>query len=162
MRKLTKWQRMSLILSLLIIVFIFVNSSLPAEESAETSGGLLGFINGVFVFLGIDFELSHSVLRKIAHFVEFFAVGGVFLWTTATFTKRIKTHIVKPMFAALLVAVIDETIQLFPPGRSSQVSDVVLDFAGALCAIMLTWLIASKVNKKRSQSAPTPDREVLP
>lgn len=152
MKKLTKWQVLSLALSLLIIAFIFINSSLPAEESSETSGGLLSFINELFVFLGIDFELSHNVLRKIAHFVEFFAVGAAFLWTTVAFTAKVKAHIIKPMFAALLVAVIDETIQLFPPGRSSQVSDVVLDFTGAFCAIMLTWFIISKINKKRSQS----------
>lgn len=152
MRKLTKWQVISLCVSLFIIAFIFANSALPAEESAEESGGLLAFINGIFVFLGVDFELSHNMLRKIAHFVEFFAVGAAFMWTTATFTKDIRAHIVKPLFASLLVAVIDETIQIFPPGRSSQASDVVLDFSGAFCAIMLMWLIISKINKKRCQS----------
>ena len=152
MRKLTKWQVISLIVSLFIVAFIFVNSSLPAEESSEESGGLLVFINEMFVSLGLGFELSHNLLRKIAHFVEFFAVGAAFMWTTATFTREIKKHVVKPLFASLLVAVIDETIQLFPPGRSSQVSDVAIDFSGAFCAIMLAWFIISKISKKRSQS----------
>ena len=152
MQRLTKWQIISLAVSLFMVAFIFINSALPAEESAETSGGLLGFINGIFAACGFGFELSHNLLRKIAHFVEFFAVGAAFLFTLASFTKNLKAHIIKPMFAGLLVAVIDETIQLFPQGRSSQVSDVVLDFAGAFCGIMITWFIISKINKKRSQS----------
>ncbi len=148
MQKLTKCQVASLVVSILMVAFIFVNSSLPADDSAETSGGLLSIVNGIFVYLGIDFELSHNMLRKIAHFVEFFAVGASLLWVTAAFTKKIKSHIVKPAFVSLLVAVIDETIQLFPAGRSSQVSDVVLDFAGAVCGIMLIWLLVYLKNKK--------------
>ena len=151
MRKLTKMQAISLLVSLFIVLFIFVNSSLPADESAETSGGLLGFINGIFAFLGLEFELSHNALRKIAHFVEFFTVGAAFMWTTAAFTKNIGAHIIKPLFASLSVAVIDETIQFFPPGRSSQLSDVILDFAGAFCAIMLTWYLMHLISKKHSK-----------
>ena len=40
------------------------------------------------------------------------------------------------LFLALLVAVIDEYIQAFSPGRASRVKDVLLDFSGGFCA----WL----------------------
>jgi VanZ family protein len=43
--------------------------------------------------------------------------------------------------AALLVAVLDEAIQFFSSGRAPMVSDVLLDFAGALTGLLLMTLI---------------------
>ena len=155
MKKLNKFQIISLVVSLLIVAFIFTNSACPAEESGDLSGGLLGFINSVIAFFGIDWQMPHNLLRKIAHFVEFLGLGTSFLITAATFTKKIALHLTKPLFAALSVAVIDEMIQSFFPGRSSQVSDVLLDFFGAFCGVMISLLIIYLINKKRCQSNAT-------
>ena len=39
------------------------------------------------------------------------------------------------------MAVIDETIQLYVPGRTSSTLDVLLDFSGVLCGLFVTLLI---------------------
>ena len=148
MRRLKTAQAISLAISIFLAVFIFANSAQPADESADMSGGLLLFINDIFAYCGIDVILSHHVLRKCAHFIEFFAVGVSLMVTTATFTKRLRRHIIKPVLISLAIAAIDETIQLFPPGRSAQASDVALDFTGAVCGIMFSWLVIYLINKK--------------
>ena len=148
MKKLNKFQFISLVISILIVAFIFTNSACPAEESGDMSGGLLGFINGVIAFFGIDWQMPHNLLRKIAHFVEFFGLGVSFLVTTVAFTKKIVLHLTKPLFFSMAVAVIDEMIQSFFPGRSSQVSDVLLDFFGAFCGVMTALLVVYIINKR--------------
>ena len=50
----------------------------------------------------------------------------------------------------MLVASVDETIQLFVSGRSGQVSDVVLDLVGALCGIALLLIIIKVFGKEGS------------
>jgi VanZ family protein len=53
--------------------------------------------------------------------------------------------------ALTVVAVpsVDETIQLFVDGRSGQVTDVLIDCAGACTGVLLTWL-ASRVRRRRA------------
>lgn len=46
-----------------------------------------------------------------------------------------------PLFVGLLVAVLDETVQLYVPGRSSSVRDVLIDFGGVLCGLFAALLI---------------------
>ncbi len=46
-------------------------------------------------------------------------------------------HMSWPILGGLLTALTDETIQLFSPGRSSQVLDVWLDFMGVLAGLLV-------------------------
>ena len=64
------------------------------------------------------------------------------------FYSNIKNYWDKVLFSGLLVAVIDETIQLFPKGRSSSVVDVWIDFAGVFSAFVVTVLLYKFLEKK--------------
>ena len=88
--------------------------------------------------------ITHGVLRKVAHFLEF-AVLGILL--TGTFHGARNFTLAKPMLFAVLTAMTDETIQSFTPGRNCALSDVWLDAAGALTGAVLLWLIF-KLRKK--------------
>ena len=46
-----------------------------------------------------------------------------------------------------LTALTDETIQLFSPGRSSQVTDVWIDFAGVVTGTLLAFLVQAIVRR---------------
>ena len=50
-----------------------------------------------------------------------------------------------------LAALCDETIQLFVPGRSGQITDVWLDTAGYLAGALLTLLLFSLCRKRPKQ-----------
>lgn len=121
-----------LIPTVLWLALIFGHSSMPAELSHEESTGLLALLQKILPWL------SHTVLRKLAHFGEF-AVLGVLM--TGLFRRLNGFTLPRPLSACLFAALTDETIQLFVVGRSGQISDVWIDFAGAVFGTVLMWLI---------------------
>ena len=92
-------------------------------------------------------ELDH-VIRKNAHAFMYmilaFLVSGVFF----TFNKRGKDAIIYILFICLFYAVTDEFHQSFVPGRGSLVSDVLVDFGGALIVLTFFYLVYYKICKK--------------
>ena len=94
------------LLTAAVMVIIFMFSADTGEESEEVSQSLFGLL--------IDFIgrfISHDVLRKIAHFTEFAALG--FCMTGAinyTFGKR---NFLFPFIPCVLYAVSDEIHQYF-------------------------------------------------
>lgn len=126
-----------LLLALVLTCVIFINSSLPASESAKISGWGAQIIDKFCVMLGIYFSGdTEYLLRKLAHFLEFTFLGLLWCKTFASFhvSNRAATGYI--LFLCLFIAVVDEYIQLFSLGRSSLVRDILLDFSGAFCA----WL----------------------
>lgn len=122
-----------LLLSLVIVGFIFYNSSLPAVQSDNASHLLASLIAGLAAKLQVTLptaDLNHD-LRKLAHFTEFLLLGLTLCNTYSEFHVANRTANGYIFFFSLAVAVTDEYIQLFSPGRSSQVTDVLLDFSGA-------------------------------
>jgi len=125
--------------AVLIIVtgLIFHNSMVPADLSKETSHLISGPAAELLrsFFAGADPETVDHIVRKCAHFSEYFVLSLVALWTFASFGLKGG----KLAFAALgyvfLAAAADEYIQTFTPGRSGQVSDVLLDFCGGAAAV---------------------------
>ena len=57
------------------------------------------------------------------------------------YTRHFFKHVSWPMLGGLLTALTDETIQIFSPGRSSQVTDVWLDSAGVLAGILTALVL---------------------
>lgn len=81
-------------------------------------------------------KVDHPV-RKTAHAMEYAVLG---LLTAGAYIRRgtsIRKGILVPWGIATLYAASDEFHQLFVPGRSGQVSDVVLDSAGVLAGVLL-------------------------
>ena len=80
-------------------------------------------------------------MRKLAHFTEFALVGFWFMLCLRVYTRHFVKYVSWPLFVGLLVAVLDETVQLYVPGRSSSVRDVLIDFGGVLCGLFAALLI---------------------
>ena len=137
------------ILTLLIVAFIWSNSCKSGEESGAQSGRLTRFLQGILDPTGkIPQESFHHFVRKAAHFTEFAALGlslcGLF---RAIFRDTGRAHFAMPVLLSLMVAVADEYIQLFT-GRGSAVADVVLDFSGALFGLAAGLLILFLYKKR--------------
>lgn len=131
-----------------------MNSVASGMESQMVVGLVRGFINW---FLSLDFgwvrsilkahpELSwifgnneqlHFYVRKAGHFVEYFILGQLVLRACR------RTIDVPRQFAVALCALwictpfIDETIQLFIPGRDGQIFDMLLDMGGYASGILI-------------------------
>lgn len=112
------------------IVLIFVNSMDPADVSSVKSGTVLQFLN--HLLFADRAVLTEHIVRKLAHFTEY-AGAGVLGWMA--FSQWIQgrgQRMIDTCFAGVLIAFCDETIQLFVPGRSGQVSDMWIDVSGYL------------------------------
>lgn len=130
------------LLPLIWMGLIFYFSHQPAEQSAELSGGLVARLIEIF-----HLPFTEHFVRKAAHFTEY-AVLGVLVFNAARviFSGRCP-------WAALLVcglySVTDEVHQLFVPGRSCQLSDMLLDTAGAAVGILLWRLVLHLFGEKK-------------
>ena len=130
-----------IIITFFVIGFIWWNSSKNGEESSGISQGVLYEIMQIFARIGISTDITEHIIRKLAHFTEFTALGILLSIDTVLFLKNMKQYVWIPLFIGLLVALIDETIQLFPIGRSSSVKDVWIDFSGVLFGTILLLVL---------------------
>lgn len=124
---------------ILLTLFIWYNSSLPAVTSGYISGIVAAFIQKLASVLNMstDGNLEHT-LRKLAHFCEFGFLCWVCCRTMEAWFVGKRTANGYILFYCLLVAVIDEYIQQFSPGRWASLKDVLLDFSGAF-SLWLTY-----------------------
>ncbi len=141
MRNKKKW--LAGVLLGLCLVFIWGNSLLPAEDSGAMSGWLSRIIAYIFGSWAVEAE---GLLRKLAHFTEFALLGLLLSWNENLY--RGKKTVLSP-FLGLLVAMSDETLQLFSAGRAGMVADVWLDFAGVLWGAGLFLLLTRFKNRNR-------------
>lgn len=86
------------------------------------------------------FGISNALVRKLAHVVLF----ALFAFATSSFIKGANSTIfptralaIYPIVATAIYAMIDEVHQLTVPGRSSQVSDIIIDILGATIGTLL-------------------------
>ena len=151
----------SLIL-ILILCFVFGNSMLSKQESAEVSSGVMEAIQGILrpvveLITGgpVDDTLLHKVVRKGAHFAEFAALSALLTGLLQLLCGTWRTHAIGyVLFLSLLIGVLDEFLQSFT-GRGTSVRDVMLDLCGSLIGILfaivlielLQWLRRRKANK---------------
>lgn len=113
-----------------ILGFIWGNSLLPAEISQAFSDWVKALL---FPAAGGEMQTGSGLLRKIAHFTEFTALGAVLCWLFGMLEKKIYW----PFLLGFGAACVDETIQRFSPGRSPALQDVAIDTAGVAVGIGL-------------------------
>ena len=121
------------------IWFIFSNSMAVAQVSSASSGRVLTLLQGALRRLGhpaLAQRLTQHVVRKMAHFCEYMLEGFLLMLCMRVYSRHPLRHITVPMLGGVLTALTDETIQLYSPGRSSQVTDVWLDSVGVLAGIL--------------------------
>ena len=147
--------KISLTITLLWVAVIFSFSLQPAGASSQLSLGVGHWLidllpsaikDKLMAMPQEQLEFLHTLLRKTGHFSEYFVLGILSMITVLQTELRYKKW--TGLGYCLLVASVDETIQLFVSGRSGQVSDVVLDFVGALCGIVLLLIIIKVFGKE--------------
>ena len=125
----------------IILLFIWDNSM----QNGGSSDGFSLLFAEIFVpivnklgFHGNIWTLNR-IVRKLAHLTEFTILGGVLY----TILRRYITYgtVIKTIGLGMLIASLDEFIQLFSPGRSSQSSDVLIDTVGIIIGILLVKLV---------------------
>lgn len=152
------------IFTVAIMTAVFMFSSQSGEESSETSGGFIRLLLETFypnfealteeVKISINESFQHLV-RKTAHFSVYFALGVCSCEAFRNTFYNLKRSI-NCIFAAILCfcyAISDELHQLFVSERSGQITDVLLDFAGSVCGILVVSLIVILIISRKRKSS---------
>lgn len=139
-------KRLALCCTLLavILAFIWGNSAMPGETSGALSGWLGAFLGKIFPCLATENGLH--ILRKLAHFSEFAALGMVLSWLYGMTVGKPLWRYSLPLICGAAAACIDETIQIFSPGRYCSIVDVGIDCAGVLTGIMVLYLFITIIS----------------
>lgn len=145
-----------LIILLAVMTAIFLFSSQPADASQELSDGLLEKLEEFLNFFPWFMKNAGNKIRKLAHFVEYASLGLVsyFFFGELFFLKE-KRLLRAPVFSAVfcfLYACSDEIHQIFVPGRSCELRDILIDSAGTLIGILTAFLFAHLLNRKAGSS----------
>ena len=129
-------KRLRLCTALLIcnLVFIWGNSLLPGEISGAFSDWVKSLLAQLLP-MGPDDGSGGGLLRKVAHFTEFTALGMLLAWLHGMLQKGK----LRSFLWGILAASVDETIQCFVPDRGPGIKDVCIDSAGVLTGIILLW-----------------------
>ncbi len=136
----TRKKKIYLLLSIAWLCFIFAHSLMDHTASYSESAVVLEPVQQ------ISPGVSHDSLRNMAHFAIFAIWGGLLY---GLFRQYERFNLLKPLGTALCGAFVDETIQLFIPGRYGEVVDIWMDLAGAACFILPVYFIQYFVARKK-------------
>ena len=132
-----KKQLLLIILIIMNILFIWGNSMLSQEQSRHLSVFFRDILRSIFDFAGGSDAISDHMVRKSAHMFEFLVLG---ILVTLLIGKARFKNCVMTIAAGVLVASVDETIQIFT-GRGPAVKDVMIDTAGFLAGFLFIMLL---------------------
>ena len=134
-------KRWILYIVLCLIVFFIWDNSL---QNGGTSDGFslifakwIAPIANKLGFYGNIWALNR-IIRKLAHLTEFTILGGVLYVVLRRYIEY--GTVVKTIGMGIVIASLDEFIQLFSLGRSSQLSDVLIDIVGIIIGISVVKL----------------------
>lgn len=140
-----------IILVLLWMVMIFLLSNEEAVQSSKKSDGLI--IKSVELFTGksLSDQEKEKVLkylvfpvRKCAH-LSLYLILGILVISLLREYMVINTKLVLlSLLICFLYACSDEIHQLFVPGRSGEVRDVLIDTLGACLGVSFYYLVFRK------------------
>ena len=93
-----------------------------------------------------------KVIRKIAHFSIYTAVGLLLMALISTFEMKEKNRIIISLIIGIIYASSDEIHQSFVPGRSPMITDVMIDTMGVMLGILLIMLGKAIIKKYKKNS----------
>ena len=139
-----------ILLTVSVNIFIFYNSLQDSAASHAQSGKIEAIVEPIVeAIVGEETEFDVKwFVRKSAHLFEFAVLGlmsTLLVWVMNLFLN--KDLFPYCFFYLLSIAVIDEYIQSFT-GRTSSVSDVLIDFTGALIGLSVCRIVLYVLERK--------------
>ena len=130
---------------------IFWMSAQPADDSEDLSLSV-GQMVGRVLYRDFDSwpeaeqeafarRIDHPV-RKLAHGTEYMILGILLALDVRVCSGKYSRILLLPWLAGTLYACTDEWHQLYVPGRSGQLCDILIDSGGVLTGVLLATLAA--------------------
>ena len=142
-----------------IMAMIYSFSAQNAEISGGVSSGLTEKLVAPFTpippfTLEERMEIVYfvsGIIRKLAHFFSYAALSVSTVSFIDCYQRGRKTTVSISLLICLLYAISDEVHQLFVGGRSGQVSDVLLDFCGAIVGVLFFYGVRALWRKWKNE-----------
>lgn len=93
-----------------------------------------------------------KVIRKLAHFSIYTVVGILLMSFISTYNLKEGIRIIVSLVIGIIYAISDEIHQSFVPGRSPQITDVMIDTMGVLLGILLVMLCLNLFSKIKQRT----------
>ncbi len=149
-----KWSNPFIWAALLWMTVIFLFSARPGPESSMDSAWvgmlILRLVRPGFSALPKAEQLRMAdgisfIVRKCAHATEYAILSGL-IWNAlkGCFSISIKRRAFLAWGFTVLYAITDEIHQMFVPGRSCELRDVLIDAAGALASLLICMFLHSR------------------
>lgn len=143
-------KRICLILAVCWMAVIFTFSARNADLSTQDSMSI-GILFGRFIvpsFAEMDSQMQVSFadmidhpIRKMAHAAEYAVLGFLLTGSYADTNRKRFSRFCIPAGLGALYAVSDELHQLFVPGRSCELTDMLIDSSGVILGTLFGLLI---------------------
>lgn len=143
-------KRICLILALIWMAVIFAFSARSADLSTQDSMSIGIFFGRLIVpsFSELNSQMQISFadkidhpIRKMAHATEYAVLGFLLVGSYADADKKRKKMIWLPAVIGSLYAVSDELHQLFVPGRSCEIRDMLIDSSGVVAGTLIGYFL---------------------
>jgi len=126
---------------------------LLSSEGHDISSGRSDTFVHALQSIGITWQtdLLTFLVRKSAHITAYFILGILAYNVVRLHQQAIQWRIITSISIVALYAISDEFHQLFVPGRSGEVRDVLIDSIAGICGIVIAHYLYSRhtLNKSR-------------
>lgn len=120
---------------------LFFFSGQNGAQSSRLSMAVTRFILRILPEIPLDISTLHFYVRKLAHFSIFAAEGALLCAALLTSLHRLRISAWITTAICAIMAALNEYHQSFKLGRSCELRDMLIDFAGALFGLLLAVLL---------------------
>ena len=140
-KKLQKFLAWLALLVWMGVIFYFSHQS--GDTRMQLSDGILDSFKSLFQNF-LDYHTLSYIVRKIAHFTEYFILGLLIYHLVKQYRVISKTEIIWMILFCVIYAMSDEFHQVFIGGRSPKVFDVIIDSLGSSLSILILQLLQKR------------------
>ena len=140
------------------IIYWFSNQAWY-ESTDQSSGFTYTLVNAIATPSGMDMDtrmkwvvILEPYVRKLCHMGEYAILFLLLFFAIRYFAGDYYKKVFITLCLCFLYACSDEIHQLHVPGRSGQLSDVVVDSLGAVIIMLIIIMIHRKRNKTKEES----------
>jgi hypothetical protein len=124
-----------------------------SAQNANISSAQSGWVISTF-FFWLPKAYASFIVRKLAHFTIYFALGFCMIHVFSPSAKKIRAkELAMALLLCFLYACSDEFHQSFTDGRAARFTDCLIDSSGSLCAMLVLALFRSFFTSKCNQKS---------
>jgi VanZ family protein len=135
---------------ILLMGIIFYLSNLPEGQVPYIIKPIVKFINRAMGIMKLRLPFPVDWL-KVGHTVGYILLGSAFYFTVKKLLKKRNTYFFALLFT-FIYACTDEFHQIFIPGRSPEIKDILLDSTSAGAALVVIFLVNLFIQRRRTVS----------